>query len=183
LRLPKNVGKGGAIHAGWRAHPGAQHLGFVDADGAISAAEVRRLAQIAFQQPEVALFASRVKMMGRNVERKYSRHLIGRAYASLICTWLEVAAYDTQCGLKIIPGRAFFAKADLFQERGFAVDVELLTALIEQGIEIQEVPINWQDIPGSKVRWLRDPWLMMLSILRIAGRRQVWRNQSTPQKP
>ncbi len=43
LRLEENTCKGGAILAGWRQPGPARWLAFVDADGAVSAREVRRL--------------------------------------------------------------------------------------------------------------------------------------------
>src|SRR5437773_2253681 len=66
LLLPGNLGKGGAVHAGWSANENSEWLGFVDADGAIPAREVVRLLRSAREAGVAggAIFSSRVMMLG-----------------------------------------------------------------------------------------------------------------------
>lgn len=173
--LPQNLGKGGAVYAGWADHGGADWLAFVDADGSCSAREVSRL--LAMRPPAesspTALFASRVKMLGRRVERLLKRHLLGRVYATLVSEMLGVPVYDSQCGLKLVPRAAYEKIAGRLQISGFAFDVELMVALLDSGCQVREVPIDWHETPGGKVRLLRDSWLMARDVWRIrAGRRR-----------
>ena len=108
LFLPQNLGKGGAVYAAWTEEKNADWLAFVDADGSCSAAEVSRLIQLAREAPEnTALFASRVKMLGKSVSRDFRRHLIGRVYATLVSEMLSIPVYDSQCGLKLVPRVCF----------------------------------------------------------------------------
>ncbi len=178
LELPENVGKGGAVHAGWAAHEGETWLGFVDADGSCSAAEVARLAGLAAaeSEPLPALFASRVKLLGRRVERLLKRHLLGRIFATLVSELLSIPVYDSQCGLKLVPRAAYEAVAARLSVKGFAFDVELLAALIDGGCVVREVPIDWHEVAGGKVRLLRDSWRMARDVRRIRRRRgQGWK--------
>lgn len=178
LELPENVGKGGAVYAGWAAHEGETWLGFVDADGSCSAAEVARLAGLAAAEsaPLPALFASRVKLLGRRVERLFKRHLLGRVFATLVSELLAIPVYDSQCGLKLVPRAAYEAVAARLRVRGFAFDVELLAALIDSGCTVREVPIDWHEVAGGKVRLLRDSWRMANDVRRIRERRrQGWK--------
>jgi hypothetical protein len=118
-----------------------------------------------------AIFASRVKMLGRRVERLFKRHLLGRIYATLVSEILHIPVYDSQCGLKMVPRRAYAQISNRLRVHGFAFDVELMVALLDTGCQIKEVPIDWHETPGGKVRLLRDSWLMALDILKIrAGR-------------
>lgn len=174
LALPANQGKGAAIRAGWRAHPGSRLLGFVDADGAISPPEVRRVVDLAFATPGDAFFASRVKMLGRRVDRTFTRHLMGRVFATAASLRLNIPVYDTQCGLKIIPGPVFDHSTAAFAEDGFAFDLELLVALLDQGYSIQEIPIDWTHIAGSKIHFVRDSIRIYSSLERIAHHRPKW---------
>ena len=165
MTLPENLGKGGAVYAGWHKHGGAEWLAFVDADGSCTASEVARL--LSLRQQGTALFASRIKILGRRVERLLKRHLLGRVYATLVSELLAVPVYDSQCGLKLVPRAAYERIADRLQVKGFAFDVELMVALLKAGCAIDEVPIDWHEVPGGKVDLLRDSWRMALDVCRI----------------
>lgn len=171
---PENLGKGGAVYSAWRAEKSADWLAFVDADGSCAASEVARLILLARESaPQTALFASRVKMLGHRVERDFSRHLVGRVYATLVSELLDIPVYDSQCGLKLVPRAAFEAVSARLGISGFAFDVELLAALLDSGCAVQEVPISWHETPGGKVRVLRDSWRMAQDVWRIRQRRHA----------
>jgi dolichyl-phosphate beta-glucosyltransferase len=175
LELTHNRGKGGAVYAGWNAAPASvSTLAFVDADGAVPAHEVLRLIDLATLDSSQAVFASRIRMLGRTVERVYARHLVGRVFATLVATALDLPVYDSQCGCKLIPSTAFEKVRPLLVEYGFAFDVELLAALTHAGIKVIELPIDWQEVPGGKVKFLSDPIRMAISIAKIRRRRRSW---------
>jgi len=48
--------------------------------------------------------------------------------------------------------------------------VELTLLLLRSGFKIRGVPINWQELPGSKVSVLKDSIRMFSGILRIKKR-------------
>jgi len=170
---PGNTGKGGAVLRGWDQSGNADLLAFADADGAVSAAEILR-AEVFFRSPEAAtadaLFASRVKMLGRTVDRSLKRHLSGRVFATLVSIVGRVPAYDTQCGLKILRRSAFEKIRSHQQSVGFAFDVELCLLLRKFGCPIIEFPVDWTDIPGSKVSLLRDSTRMACEVFKIRHR-------------
>jgi hypothetical protein len=88
---------------------------------------------------------------------------------------LGVAVYDSQCGLKLIPKVAYEAVADRLRIKGFAFDVELMVALLDTGYSIHEIPIDWSEVPGGKVKLFRDSWRMARDVLRIRSGRSAWR--------
>ena len=188
LFLEKNRGKGGAVRAGFDRGHSHDWLGFVDADGSIPPAEVCRLLGMVAggANKERALFASRVKMLGRRVERSAVRHLCGRLFAFLVGLKIALDIYDSQCGFKLIPRKAYFRIAPWLEENGFCFDVELLAALLAVKVTVEEVPIDWIDCPGSKVSLLRDSWRMIHGIIRIKNRSNAWTssnaNNSLPAK-
>ncbi len=177
LLLAKNLGKGAAILAGWRHRSSLPWLAFVDADGAIAPSEVSRIFALisAREAAATCIFASRVKMLGRTVERSGSRHLVGRIFATMVGRLIDPRVYDSQCGFKVISNRAFTAIEPHLAETGFAFDVELTCALLDSDFPIEEVPIDWSDVAGSKVSMLRDTWRMFFALLRIRDRRSRWR--------
>lgn len=175
LRLQKNQGKGGAVYAGWDNAGPAEWLAFVDADGSCPATEVRRLIELALHQPgskaPAAIFASRVKMLGRQVDRHFKRHLIGRVFATLVSELLHIPVYDSQCGLKLIPKAAYENVRSRLTLTGFAFDVDLLVKLLDTNHPLREEPIDWHETPGGKVRLIRDSWRMARDVLRIQATR------------
>lgn len=169
--LDRNEGKGSAVLRGWDASEGAEWLGFVDADGAVPAGEVGRVAERLANGPRrAALFASRIRMRGRTVARSLRRHLSGRLFASLVGSWIDSRVYDSQCGFKLIPEPAYQKIRPHLREKGFAFDVELLALLNHFKTPVEEVPVDWSDIPGSKVSLAGDSWRMLRAVWRIRGR-------------
>jgi glycosyltransferase involved in cell wall biosynthesis len=168
LELPKNVGKGGAILSGWRYVPHADFYLFVDSDGAVPAPEVTRLMLEAIQREEpVSIFASRVRILGKTIQRSWLRHLSGRLFAFLVGIYINDNIYDSQCGLKILPGAHFNRIDKYLRGHRFAFDVELLAAASVHALKIEEAPINWFDVPGSKVSLIRDTVRMARSVFAI----------------
>jgi len=174
---PVNRGKGHAVYAGWRSATDQEWLAFVDADGAVSAAEANRAwAHLLESKPAAdVLIGSRVAKLGRKVERTFFRHLSGRVFATIASTVSGITVYDSQCGLKFIRAAAFrriepFVKADRF-----SFDMELLMLAAASGCRIEEFPIDWHHVPGGKVSVLRHSLPMLAELLR--ARRNVSRNR------
>ncbi len=174
--LPENRGKGGAVHAAWsKALDTHDWLAFVDADGSLSPVETCRFLANCMNQPEAcSWFASRIRMLGYDVERHYSRHLMGRVFATLVGFMIDDRVYDSQCGLKAIPSSHYRIIQPLLSETRFAFDVELLAALAHAGLEVRELPVDWADVAGSKVKPIRDTVSMFRALLRIRVRRRNW---------
>lgn len=146
-------------------------MGFLDADGAVWVSEILRAQAWLGEQSGIdALFGSRVKMLGRHVERSWKRHLSGRIFATMVSELSGVPVYDSQCGMKLVRAAAYRRVAPFLQTEGFAFDVELLLLLMKLGCRVLEFPVDWRDVPGSKVRLLRDSWLMAREVLRIQKR-------------
>ena len=172
--LPSNMGKGFAVRYGWNQAGSARWVAFADADGATPAYEVLRVFEAAYQADDVnrCYLGSRVKMLGRSVDRRWKRHVIGRLYATLVSNAIDASIYDSQCGFKVIPTPAFARISGLLREDRFAFDVELITALTSAGYTLEEVAIDWTDVPGSKVSLIRDSVRMLRSLFMIRSRKQ-----------
>ncbi len=115
---------------------------------------------------------SRVKLLGRNIDRRRSRHYLGRVFATAVSMVLGLEVYDTQCGAKLF--RTTQLMGALFQQpflSRWIFDVEILARLIKarRGTElpqpeqtIYELPLTeWKDIPGSKLAYgdfVRAAW-------------------------
>jgi glycosyltransferase involved in cell wall biosynthesis len=174
--LKRNLGKGGAVYAGWKRSLrdlAPKLLCFVDADGAVPASEVGRLIEELLADHRHrwdALFGSRIKMLGATLERRVTRHYVGRVFATFVTVLTGIETYDSQCGLKVIRRSAYAAIEKELKETRFVFDVELTLLLLQYGFRIREIPVNWKEVPGSKVHLVRDSIRMFSGILRIRQR-------------
>ncbi|QIF04497.1 glycosyltransferase [Roseimicrobium sp. ORNL1] len=175
LLLSSNLGKGGAVYAGWQAHQSEEWLAFVDADGACSAPETMRLARLLVEgQTSVdAVFASRIQMLGHRIQRHLHRHIIGRIYATIVSILLEIPVHDSQCGLKFIRRSSYARVSPSLEVKDFGFDIELMAALTDSGAIVEEVPIDWHEVPGGKLRLFRDAFCMLNDVLEVRARRRT----------
>jgi glycosyltransferase involved in cell wall biosynthesis len=165
--------KGGAIYQAWDACPEADLLAFVDADGAIDAESVMRLIEHACEcGPDVGVVGIRHDAVDTPVRRPWMRALSFRLFTTLVRGLVGIHFEDTQCGAKVVPAAAYRALSAQLMERGFVFDVELLLALQRHGSQIEQMRIPWREMPGGKVKPLRDAWGMIAGLLRIRKRLQ-----------
>lgn len=163
--LPGNRGKGEAVRLGMlRAmESDPEFVGFWDADLATPLEAIWELRQVLEERPGTEMvFGSRVKLLGRRIERRAARHYLGRIFATVVSLTLRLPVYDTQCGAKIFrasePLKALLAEP--FTSR-WIFDVEIIARLIDArragGLPraervIYEYPlVEWHHVAGSKV--------------------------------
>jgi dolichyl-phosphate beta-glucosyltransferase len=164
IRSQSNQGKAEAVRLGlnFALQQGAEYIGFWDADLATPLDAIPELMAVFASRPDLDMvFGARVKLLGRQVHRRTSRHYLGRVFATAVSSMLRLPIYDTQCGAKIFrvrPGTAALL-AEPFGSR-WVFDVELLARYIRQlgsaptaAQRIYEYPLNvWEDVAGSKVQ-------------------------------
>jgi dolichyl-phosphate beta-glucosyltransferase len=157
VALPRNHGKGTATRTGMLAAAGRLRL-LADADGATEIHEIERLEAALAAGADVAigsrLLASRDSRYA--VRARWHRSVLGTLFNQVIQRMGLEGIHDTQCGFKLFRADA---AVDLFgasRIEGYGFDLEILYLARRRGYRIAEVPINWTDQPGSKVRVLRD---------------------------
>jgi len=169
LSHSQNRGKGAAVRTGVLASRGSRFL-FADADGATPIAEEQKLSTAIDAGADLAV-GSRLLDADHVVRRRtWRRALIGRSFAACARWLLSAPVRDTQCGFKMFrhgPGQRLF---QLSQETGYLLDLEILALAQRCGYQVAEVPINWSDQPGSRLRMGRE-WPRILSDLWRVRRR------------
>lgn len=163
LVLPENRGKAEAVRAGLldALEGGADVVAYADADFATPPSEILRLArELDASGAQIALGA-RIARLGAHIDRKATRHYLGRVFATGASLILRLAVYDTQCGAKVFRDTPALrhALSQPFSSR-WSFDVELLGRLGAGGPgvapiaseEMIEVPLRtWVDVGGSKM--------------------------------
>jgi glycosyltransferase involved in cell wall biosynthesis len=177
-----NGGKAEAVRFGMLAamDSGVSYVGFWDADLATPLDAIPEFLALLESNLQLQMvFGSRVRLLGRQVHRRATRHYAGRVFASVVSLILRLPIYDTQCGAKIFRVNPVLRSvlADPFISR-WVFDVEILARFVAMNNgdpsvlrkSIYEVPLlRWEDVAGSKVR-SGDFLKAALDVLRIYRR-------------
>ncbi|WP_224772740.1 glycosyltransferase [Pelagicoccus enzymogenes] len=163
--MQKNRGKGAAVRSGWALAPDeAKVLGFVDADGSVSASETVRLLKEAMSEEGAYLLMASRRAAGAKAHRSLLRKWVAAGFAYLVKRSYGIGVMDTQCGCKFLDA-AWFRKHDWeFREEGFGLDLELILKAKATGCRLREVGIAWHEEPGSKVG-VADVWTLGKAVL------------------
>jgi glycosyltransferase involved in cell wall biosynthesis len=162
VRLPLNSGKGAAVRAGV-ARARGRAVVFMDADLATDPDDLPALLA-GLETGDVAIGSRAVE--GSTVEgASAARAHMGRTFNRLTRVLTGLNLKDTQCGFKAFRAPAANLLFHLGVVDGFAFDVEILTLARRIGYRVNEVPVHWHAVKGSRVSVLRDPALMARDVL------------------
>lgn len=183
IRLPVNRGKGAAIQAGMRAAQGEMRL-MADADGATSIEELERLERAVADGADLAIGSRFLASHDErySVRARWHRTILGNLF-NHVAQHLGLAGItDTQCGFKLFRRRVAEDVCSVARINGYGFDLELLYIAGHRGYRLAEVPINWTDQPGSKVRVARDGLHMLRELLAVRryDAQGLYRRQSAP---
>ena len=168
IRLGQNTGKGAAVRAGMAAARGRLRL-MADADGATAIQELEALESAIAQGADIAI-GSRA-MGSRNpryrVHARWHRTVLGNLFNAIVRRLGIWGISDTQCGFKLFRQDVADDLFAITRIDGYGVDLELLFLAARRGYRVAELPINWTDRPGSKVRVVRDGLAMLRELAMI----------------
>lgn len=169
--LSPNQGKGAAVKAGILGATGNVVM-FLDADGSTPPDQLPRLysrcSSLTNAGGSPVVIGSRALVStNTKIQTSLHRKALGRIFNFAVNMLAVPGIADTQCGCKMFDRRA---AQFLFAQQiatGFSFDVEILMLAQKAGMKIEEVPINWINVRGSKVDLLRDSIRMFRDILRF----------------
>jgi hypothetical protein len=162
-------GKGAVVREAWGLDPHADWLAFVDADGAVSAAETVGLIEAAVAA-DCSLLAIRKRTASTRIKESLVRGLTHRLFLAAANFMLGLHSEDLQCGAKVLRAADYRRIAPALRENGLAFDTELLCALHHSGAAWQEMAVNWTEKKGGKVHPFGDAWPMLKSLYRVRQR-------------
>lgn len=161
LNLNENSGKAEAVRQGVLEvckNTEYEYVGFWDADLATPLSEIINfLRQIENDAIKIAI-GSRMKRLGAKVERKFTRHILGRIFSTFSSIILRLPVYDTQCGAKLFHTDLVYLFEDKFIT-SWLFDIELLARYRNKfGVpatmtQVLEVPVNeWIEKGDSRLK-------------------------------
>ena len=148
----KNRGKGFAVRQGLLVAKGEYRL-FLDADNSASIKEIEKFFPYIKQGYDIIIGSRDIK--GANIILAQPRHrkFLGNIYRFMVKISTGLSGfYDTQCGFKMFDKKSI---NDIFPKckiNGWSFDVEILVLAKKLGYSVKEVPINWTDSVGTKVK-------------------------------
>jgi dolichyl-phosphate beta-glucosyltransferase len=164
-----NRGKGFAVRQGMLVSTGERVI-FTDADLSTPVTEIENaLAHLdhdcdlvigsrAIAGSAIARYQPLYRRMGSRIFNFLRDGIVG----------VDISRFkDTQCGFKAFHGAVAHDLFNRMSINGFMFDVEMLYIALKLGYRIGEMPVHWQDVPGSKVRLIRDTLRMFRDLARI----------------
>ena len=162
-----NLGKGFSVRNGALGAQGHIVL-FTDADLSAPIAEAPKLIDpIANGECDVTFGSRAVDRSLIGVHQSPFRETSGRIFNLFVQGLIGLPFKDTQCGFKAfrrsVAGPVFERQTIM----GFGFDPEILYIAKKRGLRLREIPVRWDHVEGTTVRFLRDSCRMFLDLLRI----------------
>ena len=174
LKLPQNLGKGGAVRAGILHSAGESHIvGYLDADLSLDPSELlTAVARIRMSKCD-ALVGERIVDSARQPKMRRVASLVFRRVAT---SMVPTGVRDTQCAMKLFRSEVAIAVFTPLSTNGFAFDVEILGRLKRDCYVVRECPVLWEHQDGSQIATGADGFKMVRELVSI---RSVLRSGAT----
>ena len=166
LEFPDPIGKGGALIEGLKLAPLADLIGYVDADGATPPRAFHDLVKH-ISEADCVIGSRWLPGAVLHVEQSSRRQFASRVFHLIVQFFFGMNLRDTQCGAKVMRREAVEKVHSTLRIADMAFDINLLYSLEHAGYRILEVPTEWTDKIGTKVRLFRTSLVMFLSVVRI----------------
>lgn len=166
LEFKEAIGKGGALIEGLKLATTTELIGYVDADGATTPAAFHELVK-RMDGTDCVIGSRWLPDSVLHQEQSHKRQFASRVFHKIvqILFWMDIR--DTQCGAKVMRCEAVKKIHSSLRIADMAFDINLLYSLKRAGFRITEVPTEWTDKIGSKVRLGSTSLTMLLSAIRI----------------
>ena len=159
VRITPNKGKGHAVRCGFFEAMGDVVL-MADGDNATQIDSVLRLHSALMKRNNVSIaIGSRAHLENESIATRtlfrtalmYLFHFV--VLFTYWCTTRRMCTLrDTQCGFKLFRRKECSVLFENNRLERWAFDVEIMLLAKRLAVDVVEVPVNWTEVPGSKVR-------------------------------
>jgi len=160
----ERLGRGRALNRAFKEARGSI-LVYMDVDLATDITQLRPLVDSIRGGADITT-GSRLLPDSR-VTRSARRSFASRSYNALIRALFHTPVHDHQCGFKAFRTESLLAFIDEVEDNHWFWDTEVLIRGARRGLKIEEIPVEWEEGRGTKVKILRDSWRMGTKALRL----------------
>ena len=170
LRLvdnPRNLGKGFSVRNGALEARGQVVL-TTDADLSAPIDEMPKLVDpILSGDRDLTLGSRALNRSLIGVHQSPFREYAGRLFNGLVQLLTGLPFRDTQCGFKAFRRESMLPVLTRQRIAGFGFDPEILFLAMARGLRLEEIPVRWNHVEGTKVHLLQDGLKMIFGLLLI----------------
>lgn len=160
----KQPGKGNALLQGFKIASG-DLISYIDADNSTTPEFLNKLLEN-MEDWDCVMGSRYLKNSTMLTKQPFSRRIASRGYNLLVRLILNLQFKDTQAGAKIFKKQAIESITENFKTSGWGIDVSILYKIKKKGFTIKEIPIEWQDTKGSKLKMRKAIPGMFFSLLK-----------------
>ncbi|ELZ27162.1 family 2 glycosyl transferase [Halogeometricum pallidum JCM 14848] len=170
-------GKGAAVTAGFEALADeVDVLAFADADGSTPAESFAAVVDpVREGEADLSVGSRRHPASVVESHQTFARRRLGDGFAWIARRLLDERLYDYQCGAKALSAETWRSVRPHLYEAGFAWDIELIAVAGALGERIVEVPVRWEDHPGSTVSPVDTSLSLAVALLSSRHRARIIR--------
>ncbi len=105
---------------------------------------------------------------GSRIKRSLKREFISRTYNLMVRAMFPFKQFsDAQCGFKACTRRAVQELVPLVEDQAWFFDSELLLRAGQRGFCIHDVPVRWEEDPGTTVKIASTAWEDIKGLFRV----------------
>ena len=168
----QRLGRGKALRDAWSQIEGGIYV-YIDVDMATDLTTFDAYRNLLECQREFDLVTGSRYLTGSETERPWLRRFASLAYNSFVRIIFRTGVHDHQCGFKSFSSRLVKVLSVEAKSDSWFWDTEVIVLAKKLGFRICEIPVNWQEMKGSKTplgRLARDVWIHGTGLLRLFWR-------------
>ncbi|HNT30646.1 MAG TPA: glycosyltransferase family 2 protein [bacterium] len=167
INLPHNQGKGAAVRAGVLESKG-KYVCFTDADLSAPIEDIAVLFTALQDGYDVAIGSRALSDSAIGIHQPLYREMLGKTINWIIRRLYLPDIHDTQCGFKLFTAEAAQRLFEPLQIQGMLFDVEILYRARLLGMRVAEVPVRWDNAPGSKFApTIKNAWQVVRDLISL----------------
>jgi glycosyltransferase involved in cell wall biosynthesis len=153
----ERLGRGKALNRAFKGSHGSIFV-YMDVDLASDITQLKTLVDSVRGGADIAT-GSRM-LPGSKVKRSLRRSFASWSYNTLIRILFHTPIHDHQCGFKSFKRSSLMEYIDEVEDTHWFWDTEVLIRGVRRGLRVDEIPIEWSEGQGTKVRLFRDSYRM-----------------------